>query len=140
MPRRWTITTHVTDKRRDVDLILYQRRSDLRGAAAKFARTIGEKRRAFDGLAVCHGFQRFNYRDGVETESPLVSIIRLSTEDLSPLIVAHEVAHAAQHIYGIDYSDDRPIIEHMHSGNENFAYLYGELFGAVWKCIGAAIN
>lgn len=142
MPRRWTITTHVTGKPRRVDVVLYNRVGDLRRAASRFARVIGEKPGRFnDALGVCHGFNRFTINaDGTESEDDLVGIIRLTATDLTPLIISHEIAHAAQHIYGLDYSDDRPVIDHMHSGNEDFAHLYGELFAAAWGVLGSAIG
>lgn len=137
MVRHWTITTRVTGRKREVELHVYEGIGDLRRAASRFSRVVGEEPGSFnDALGVCHGFHRlYVHANGGETESPLVAKIRLWQGNLTPLVVAHEIAHAAQHIYGIDYNDDQPIAEHMHSGNEDFAHLYGELFAAVDRCL-----
>lgn len=135
--RLWTISTHVTGRRRDVELRLYDDLAHMRRAATAWA---SRKHAASDfreAAAVAHGFQRLTYANGVEVEKPLVAIIRLARSHVTPKIVSHEVAHAAQHIYGLDYDDGEPVINHMHSGNEDFAYLYGELFAAAWTCVRA---
>lgn len=138
-PRHWTITTHVTGKEREVEMVFYERTGDMRRAASRFSRVIGEAPGSFnDAMGVCHGFNRFKvYADGRESESPLVAIVRLCRDGLNAKVVSHEFAHAAQHLYGLDHvPDDDRAKDHFNSGNEDFAHLYGELFGAAWMALG----
>lgn len=130
--RRWVVTTHVTGKPRAVEVRLYTDLNHLRGAATRYAAWSGESVSFSEAAATCHGFTREKFVRGEWREHPTVAIIRFAETHLSPLIIAHEVAHAAQHIYGLDFDDEKPIAEHMHSGNEDFAFLTGELFAAVW--------
>lgn len=132
--RRWIVTTHVTGKPRAVEVRLYSDVNHLRGAATRHNRWSGEKGLSLsDTVGICHGFVRGRYdAQGEWDEDVVVAIIRLAETHLTPLIVLHEVAHAAQHIYGLDYDDGKPIEEHMHSGNEDFAHLMGELGAAIW--------
>lgn len=133
--RRFTITTDITTKPREFDLFIYDTLGTMQGAAKKWAKVAQPDDSDFsDTAAVVHGFQRFKYGPaGEEIESPTVAIVRLVKDRLTPHIVSHEVAHLAQHIYGLDYDDGLPVEEHMHSGNENFAFLYSELFATVWS-------
>lgn len=132
--RRWEVTTHVTGKPRTVEVRLYSDVNHLRGAATRHNRWSGEKGSSFkDTVGICHGFTRGRFgADGEWDEDQTVAIIRLAETYLTPLIVIHEAAHAAQHIYGLDYDDGKPVEEHMHSGNEDFAHLMGELAAAIW--------
>jgi hypothetical protein len=132
--RHWQVTTHVTGKRRRVDLYLYSDANHLRGAATRHNAWSGETGGYAEAVGVCHGFTRGHVdRNGDWIEDDTVAIIRLTETHLSPLVICHEVAHAAQHIYGLDHTDERHVDEHMHSGNEDFAHLMGELYAAVWS-------
>jgi len=133
---KWTITTTATGKKRQVQVILYERLQDLRGAVTKYENKNGKSEHLdADVIAICHSFftQKIGKKQEVELEYPLVNIIRLSREYLTPMIIAHEFAHAAQHIYGLDYlmSWKNP----MNGANEEFAEIYGELFNAFWPMI-----
>jgi hypothetical protein len=142
-PRHWTITIHESGQPREVEVVLYERVADMRRAATRFARVVGEKAGSFnDAAGVCHGFQRIRVNaDGTEKDSPLVSIIRLHQEALTVKVLSHEVAHAAQHIYGIDLIEPpmTDAIDHFHSANEAFAHLYGELYAAAWSVLSNGI-
>lgn len=130
--RRWEVTTHVTGKPRTVEVRLYTDVNHLRGAATRHNKWSGEKGTWEDTVGICHGFTRGRYdANGEWDEDQTVAIIRLAETHLTPLIIIHEVAHAAQHIYGLDYDDDRRIEDHMHSGNEEFAHLMGELAASI---------
>jgi hypothetical protein len=110
----------------------------MRGEATRFARHIGEKTGHFkDSLGVCHGFSYIRiHPDGSETEHPRAALIRFNTDNLTPLVISHEIAHAAQHLYGLDMlkDDDQPS-DLFTSGNEDFAYILGELFNAAWSAL-----
>lgn len=132
--RRWVVTTHVTGKPRAVEVRLYGDVNHLRGAATRHNAWSGETGTYRDAVGVCHGFTRGHVGpDGEWDEDVVVAILRLAATHLTPLIISHEVAHAAQHIYGLDFDDAQIVGEHMHAGNENFAHLYSELFAAVWR-------
>lgn len=131
--RRWVVTTHVTGTPRAVEVRLYDDLNHMRGASTRHSIKVGEDTHDFSGaVATCQSFIREHIQpDGSSKLDPITSIIRLVVNEVSTLIIAHEVAHAAQHIYGLDYNDGQPVEEHMHGGNEDFAHLYGELFAAV---------
>lgn len=131
--RHWTITIHATGKPRDVDVFLYDKIGHLRSAATKFANAWSADGTNFsDTEAICHGVQKIHVaKDGTETEEPLAVILRFARGRNDPVIVAHEVAHAAQHLYRLDCLDDRPAEEHFYADNETFAYLLSELFETV---------
>lgn len=137
-PRHWTITVHATGQPREVEVVLYEKVADMRRAASRFSRVIGEAAGTFNNAAgVCHGFHRIRvYADGTEKEHPLVSIVRLHKGALSPLIVSHEMSHAAQHVYGLDMvNDDDLARDHFDAANEDYAHLFGELFAAAWNVL-----
>lgn len=132
--RTWEVTTHVTGKPRTVEIRLYSDVNHLRGAATRHNAWSGETGTFTEAAGVCHGFTRGRVGpDGRWDEDQTVAIIRLAETHLNPLVIIHEVAHAAQHIYGLDYDDGKHVEEHMHSGNEDFAYLMGELGSAVLR-------
>lgn len=142
MPQRWTITTHLTGKPRDVDVYLYERNAHLRSAATRWARnTYGHAAPEFsDTRAICHGFQRIKINaDGTEDEHPSSAILRFSKDYLTAEIIAHETVHAAQHLYGLDCLDTTDAADHFHAANETFAYLYGDLFATTWRILHASL-
>lgn len=131
MPQRWTITTHHTGTPRDIDIYLYDRTRDLRAAATKWARTTARHAAPefSDTLAICHGFQYIKINpDGTEEEHPRAAIIRYSLEHLTTEVIAHELVHAAQHLYGLDCipAGDQAA-DHFDAANETFAHLYSDL-------------
>lgn len=135
MVHKWTVTTFVTGTERQVEFVLYDTEKAMRSAAVRYARRIGESDPDFsEAAAICHGFRLYSiHADGSETLDPLVSVVRLSRPYLTTLVLSHEVAHAAQHIYAIDHVGEKDLaLEHFHSGNEEFAHLCGELFSAIW--------
>ncbi|QXE28936.1 MULTISPECIES: hypothetical protein [Microbacterium] len=136
------MTTHVTGKPRAVEVRLYSDVNHLRGAATRHSQWSGKRDESFaHAVGVCHGFTRSRIgSDGEWHEDETVAIIRLAATHISPLIVIHEAAHAAQHIYGLDYDDGKPLEDHMHSGNEDFAHLMGELAAAIWGIFAAAAD
>lgn len=135
--RSWTVSTHASGRPRDVELHLYSSARSMRAAANRWAVEVGTGETFHNADGVCHGFDRIRVdEDGYEHEDELVCIIRLHEKRLRPDVVAHEVAHAAQHIYRLDLIDeDGAVSDHMHAGNEPFAWLMGELFGAVWGAV-----
>lgn len=135
--RRWTVTTSITGTPRAVEVVLYSDVNHLRGAATRHNAWSRERATYKNALGVCHGFTRYSIdADGNEIQDETVAIIRLCLPYLTPLVITHEVAHAAQHIYGLDHITEGDLADdHMHAGNEEFAHLYGELFGAIWPML-----
>lgn len=109
----------------------------MRAAANRWAEEVGNGETFHTAEGVCHGFDRvWVDEDGTEHEDELVCIIRLNEKRLRPDIVAHECAHAAQHLYRLDLMDGtEPVGDHMHAANEPFAWMLGEVFGAVWGAV-----
>jgi len=138
--RKWTITTYVNSQRREVELIVYDTLGAMRGEATKWANRITPGQADFSNAeGVCHGFERIRcYEDGTDEKSPHAAIVRLSRGHTSALILSHEMAHAAQHLYALDFLgvDSKELaVDHFDAANEDFAYLYGELFSAAWGAI-----
>lgn len=136
--RHWTITTYASGRKRQIDLRLYKSPRELRAAATRFVRQWEKPANKFtDTLGVVHGFQHIRINDDdTETEQDLVAIIRLAENHLTPTIISHEIAHAAQHLYGLDILKPDDNAEDLFtSGNEEFAWITGELFAAVWTAV-----
>ena len=131
----WTITTDLTGRRRDVDVFLYDKLSHLRAAATRHSKAWEPD---FEPLvyatAVCHGFRGFRINpDGSEEERTDAAILRFARGHVTPVIVAHEVVHAAQHLYGLDCLTTDSAKDHFTVDNERFAYLVGDLFNTVFN-------
>ena len=139
--QRWTITVHTTGRPREVDVLVYDELRHLRAAATRFTNQ-WENPHGEDfsrTLAVVHGFRNIKVEaDGSETEGDLAAIIRFPRVGLTTLVIAHEVMHAVAALYGFDHVEDTDLAsQHLHSGNEDIAELYGELFAAVWSLVGS---
>jgi hypothetical protein len=137
MVNEYTIATHITGKKRIVKVRIYERLQDLRGAETRYKNWSGFKDENNDFVGICHSwYSVYINPNGEEYEREWVNLIRLCREHLTPTIIAHEFAHAAQWIYSLDFPDDK---EPMRSDNEEFAYLYGELLGAFWPMVHDAV-
>ena len=135
---KWTITTQITGKKRSVEVRLYNRAQDLKSAVTKYAKRWGDESTDGNFLAICHNFRgEYVDKNGELYEFPLTNIIRLSREHLTPAIVAHEFIHAVEHMFSIDYADK---LYKEGEPNEDFAYLYGELFGSFWPMVHNQVN
>jgi hypothetical protein len=117
---QFTVMAHLRHQEHTVKFYIYDDVQKLREDAQRFD---GQN----DGVkvkGVCHGI---GYHIG---EAPRrLAVIRLCTEYLTHDIVAHEVSHAAAHIYGTLLGDHARAINHMTGGNEVHAHLLGELHG-----------
>lgn len=119
-------------------MILYDKLAHLRAAATRHAARWVPDPLGHDGtLAVTHGFQRIRiHADGTEEEHPLAVILRFARRYVTPEIVSHEVAHAAQHLYGMDcIPEDDTARDHFTAANETFAHLNSDLFSTVWELV-----
>lgn len=138
--RKWTITTHVTGTKREVELVVYDTLAIMRREAARWAKAAGFSKPNFsDAQGVCHGFELIRvHGDGTETPHPHAVTVRLARGNVTPTIVSHELAHAAQHLYLLDHltrGGSELASDHFDGGNENFAHLYGEIFAAAWGAL-----
>lgn len=141
--RKWTITVHETGQPREVNVFLYDSLAKMRGAGKRHAKALGDPGIEFpEAVGICHGFERIRVNaDGTEKSMPLVCVVRLEVNHLTPLIISHEMAHAAQHLYGLDMlSGDELARDHFDAANEDFAHLYGELFNAAWMVLKEAVT
>jgi hypothetical protein len=123
---------------------IYPNVKELREAAVKHSKKTGENSPLFkDTYGVCHTYERIKIKpDGAEEMINEIGTIRLSNPNCRTGIVAHEVVHAAMHLYRLLYG-----VEHEYEGSthnadfgngcnedeENFAYIYGELFHDMTK-------
>lgn len=134
--RHWTINTHLSGVEREIEVYLYDDKFKLRRAAREHNRRWSPSPDGFrHAVGVTHGYTRIQIgADGTETPHPQAVTLRLARGFLTPEIVAHEVAHAAQHLYGLDLyeSEGAELTDHWNAGNEKFAHLLGGLFTAVW--------
>lgn len=141
--RKWTITVHATGQPREVNVFLYDSLARMREAARRHAAKVGDPGISFpDAIAICHGFENIAIStNGAEKSHPLACIVRFELNHLTPLIISHEIAHAAQHLYGLDMlTGDELALDHFDAGNEDFAHLYGELFNAAWMVLKEAVT
>jgi hypothetical protein len=119
---RFQVATSVTGSRRVVQVHLYDDVDDMRAATqAQLPSPHGHG----GAYATCTSF-------GTPVPAPkhghTVAVIRLWTGQLTVQTIAHEVSHAALHIYMMDkirrHSRAWP---HIHVANEPLAYMTGNL-------------
>lgn len=119
---RFQVATRVTGCRRVVQVHVYEDLEELRAATQRqWTTSVGHSTAG----ATCTSF------DSVlpaPKHGHTVAVIRLWTEQLDTRTIAHEVTHAAMHIYFLDrlkqFSRAHP---HMHIGNEDVAYMVGDM-------------
>jgi hypothetical protein len=137
--RHWTINTYLSGVEREIEVYLYDDKLKLRRAARDHG-----KRWEMDGsgfanaVGVTHGYTRIGIgSDGTETPHPQAATLRFARGFLTPEIVAHEVAHVAQHLYRLDIYDsvEQDGKEHWNAANEEFAHLLGALFTTIWTLL-----
>lgn len=138
--RKWTITTYVNGQQREVSLVVYDTLGMMRREATRWAKRVTPFYVDFtEAVGVCHGFERIRvYADDTEKKHPHAATVRLARGHTSILIVSHEIAHAAQHLYSLDFlgvESKELAVDHFDAANEDFAHLYGELFAAAWSAI-----
>jgi hypothetical protein len=146
--RTFTITTELSGPERQIEVTVYDKVAHMRAAATRFDRAESthyaiEPTSYEHALAITQTFSRtVDAPDGTETPHPLSGVIRLARGNLGPEIVAHEVIHMAQHLYGLDLYAGQGGVEHDHwdATNEVFAYLYGGLYATVLDVIRKATD
>jgi hypothetical protein len=119
-------------------VIIYPSISAMRKAASDHTEETGE-RESFHGAAgVCHTYERVRISpDGSEEILKQVGTIRLVKDRLHTEVIAHEIIHAAMHIYRLLHGVENELDGSLRNANfgngcnpdeENFAYIYGSLF------------
>lgn len=119
---RFPVATRATGARRVVQVHLYDDVDELRAATNAQLPAAGTNA---DAAATCTSF-------GTMVPAPrhghTVAVIRLWVGQLTVRTIAHEVTHAAMHIYMMDrvrlYSR---AWSHVHVSNEPVAYMVGDL-------------
>lgn len=140
--RAFTIKTELTGVDREIEVIVYDKVEHMRRSSRAHDKRWSGGRMPEGGyesaLAVTHGYTRVHVADdGTETPHALAATLRLVRGHLSPEIVSHEVAHLAQHLYGLDLYESQGLEgrDHWDAGNEVFAYLYGGLYATVMDIV-----
>ncbi|MDR6794383.1 hypothetical protein J2X12_002880 [Pseudarthrobacter oxydans] len=119
---RFQVATRATGFRRVVQVHVYEDLDELRAATQRqWTTSEGHS----DAAATCTSFDSLL---PAPEHSHTVAVIRLWTGQLTTRTVAHEVTHAAMHIYFLDrlrqYAQAR---RHLHIGNEEIAYMVGDM-------------
>ena len=140
--RRWTITTELSGTDRSIELVLHDNVTQMRSAATRFSRKIGEAvpNGSFSGaLAVTHSYRTHDSDIGIEAGLPEVATLRLVRGHLGPEITSHEVLHVAQWLYSVDVlgeGSEELAVNHFHAANEVFAHMFGALYAVVLEILG----
>lgn len=123
MALTWRLSTV---RGRAVDVVVHRTAAQMRRGARQFSGGTFEP----DCQGVTHGFT------GPHTPQ---AVIRLSEECLTWRVIIHELVHAAQAIYGMDYGEmiERHPLEHWSNHNETFAHIVTELQGAMAQALAA---
>lgn len=121
----WTLTTGHTGRERQVSMIVYDTAAGVRRAASRWAHANGDTETRWHSgvLGATHG---------IYTDEPLACIVRIAA-DATLEVVAHEMTHAAQHLYGLDCMDTTD--EHFTAANETFAWLCSQLVTVAWETL-----
>ena len=76
-----------------------------------------------------------------EEQQPEIGTLRFCADYLGSMILAHESVHIAQWLYRLDVlggESTELAVEHFHGGNEAFAHMVSDVFGAVLNTIESA--
>lgn len=114
----FTINIHTARKPLAVQVKVHDSTAALRMACKKRDNRIGGEGDFSDTLGICHRFHMWN--------DPLSAIVRLAPPYITHEIVAHEMAHAAVHLWDIQTGWDIPL---DCSNDEWFCTILGELVG-----------
>lgn len=119
-------------------VIIYHTKKEMRKAAGDHTEDTGERVDFIRASGVCHTYERVRIApDGTEKILKEIGTIRLIKTELHTEVIAHEIVHAAMHLYRLLYGVENELDGSSHNasfGNgcnedeENLAYLYGELF------------
>lgn len=122
----WILETEMTGRVRHVQIVVYDNLEGLRRASIRWSKGLHKPGYFRNANGVTQTYTKVKAGENI-------AIIRFARGYLSPEIVSHEVAHLAQHLYGVDMmkGKSKKAKEHMHGSNEAFAYLYGALFANV---------
>ena len=141
--RAWVIDTSVSGKEREINLVLYEDIEEMRADALGFSRGIGEQDIPDDhyehAAAVSHAYETID--EETEEQQPEIGTLRFCVDYLDSMILAHESVHIAQWLYQLDVlgtESTELAVEHFHGGNEAFAHMLSDVFGAVLNTIESA--
>lgn len=135
---RWTVTTHVTGQRREIEVFIYERLAHLRAAATRHSRQWDDEAQTFpDTLGVCQTYRRVRIKPGgEEVEHAQIATIRLHRRNATLALVAHESMHAAAWLYRVDCTEpDDLAADHLQADNEILAECLADVFDAVWRAV-----
>lgn len=140
--RAWIINTSVSGKEREINIVLYEDIEEMRADALGFSRQIGEDipdDHYEHAAAVSHAYEMID--EETEEQQPEIGTLRFCTDYLDSMILAHESVHIAQWLYRLDALGGESVelaVDHFHGGNEAFAHMVSDVFGAVLKTIESA--
>ena len=140
--RAWIINTSVSGKEREINIVLYEDIEEMRADALDFSRRIGEDisdDHYEHAAAVSHAYETID--EETEEKQPEIGTLRFCADYLDSMILAHESVHIAQWLYQLDVlgtESTELAVEHFHGGNEAFAHMVSDVFGAVLNTIESA--
>ena len=140
--RAWVIDTSVSGKEREINLVLYEDIEEMRADALSFSRQIGEDTsddHYEHAAAVSHAYEMID--EETEEQQPEIGTLRFCVDYLNSMILAHESVHIAQWLYRLDVLGGESVelaVDHFHGGNEAFAHMVSDVFGAVLNTIESA--
>ena len=130
MAVRFRVSTSQTGRRRDVQVVVYDRLEDLQEAASKYN---GENMGTFrNALAVSHPRRTwYVHEDGTETQYRNAGVVRFWRENMGAAVVAHEMTHMGLAIYRDDMK--RAPLGNM-KNEETLCHIVSDLVRAAnWK-------
>lgn len=140
--RAWVIDTSVSGKEREINLVLYEDIEEMRADALSFSQQIGEEvpdDHYEHAAAVSHAYEMID--EETEEQQPEIGTLRFCVDYLNSMILAHESVHIAQWLYRLDVlggESTELAVDHFHGGNEAFAHMVSDVFGAVLNTIESA--
>lgn len=141
--RAWIINTSVSGKEREINLVLYEDIEEMRADALGFSHGIGEQDIPEDhyehAAAVSHAYEVID--EETEEQQAEIGTLRFCVDYLDNMILAYEAVHIAQWLYRLDVLGGESAelaVDHFDGGNEAFAHMVSDVFGAVLKTIESA--
>lgn len=128
---RFQVSTRRTGHLRVVKVDIFDEYADFLETYHRYGKQAGYVTEVPDGYQIdgaCISRKDWDDRD----PNPYQARILLAWPTITASIIAHEITHAALHLYSIDsYRDHSRAAAHVNISNEVIPYIVGDLFAAI---------
>lgn len=133
---KFQISTRWTERKRIIQVYVYDTVKELREAATKYDEWVGNAYTSFNNThAITTSFQTEKIINGEWQKTPKAGLIRFYKGGLWAGVISHEATHMAVSIYGDDWLEKHGEPYEDMDNQEILAYLVGDITSKiVSKC------